>query len=90
MIEKGPSYYWFAVVGALNAALAAFYYARILKAMIIDDESESEAAPKPVIRLALSDRAWLTLFAAANLTPLLLWGPVDVWARSALSLYTGR
>jgi len=90
VIEKGPSYYWFAVVGALNAALAAFYYARILKAMIIDDESESEAAPKPVIRLALYDRAWLTLFAAANLTPLLLWGPVDVWARSALSLYTGR
>jgi NADH-quinone oxidoreductase subunit N len=88
VIEKGPSYYWFAVVGALNAALAAFYYARILKAMIIDDEGEGVA--KPAIRLALMDRAWLVFFAAANIAPLLFWSVIDGWTRSTLSLYAGR
>src|SRR5712692_6763446 len=27
VIERGPDYWWYAVVGALNAAVAAFYYA---------------------------------------------------------------
>jgi NADH-quinone oxidoreductase subunit N len=83
VIEKGSAYYWFAVVGALNAALAAFYYARVLKTMIIDEEEDGPA--KPVVRLAFVDRAWLVLFAAANLVPLLFWGIVDGWVRGALT-----
>jgi NADH-quinone oxidoreductase subunit N len=89
VIEKGPGYYWFAIVGALNAALAAFYYARILKAMVIDEEDPGVPA-KPVVRLALADRGWLAFLAVANLAPLGLWRAVDGWVRGALSLYAGR
>ena len=42
IIEKGRSYWWFAVVGAVNAAIAAYYYARILKTMIIDAGNEEK------------------------------------------------
>lgn len=62
IIERGPSYWWYAVAGALNAALAAFYYARVLKTMIIDAPSEE----KPPLRLALPDAAWVFVLAAAN------------------------
>ncbi len=47
VIEKGPPYYWYAVVGAVNAAIAAYYYARVLKTMIIDAGNETKPAAPP-------------------------------------------
>jgi NADH-quinone oxidoreductase subunit N len=86
VIDMGPGYYWYATVGAVNAAIAGFYYIRILKVMIIDEGNED----KPPLKLAFADRAWLVLFAAANLLPLLFWSRIDEWARGALVLYAGR
>jgi NADH-quinone oxidoreductase subunit N len=86
VIEKGPHLYWFAVVGAINAAVAAFYYARILKTMIIDAGNEE----KPALELAAADRSWLVILMAANVVPMLFWSGVDRWIRSALTLYSGR
>jgi len=84
VIEKGMGLY--AVIGAVNAAIAAFYYFRVLKVMTIDAGNED----KPKMALALADRAWLLAFAAANLLPLLFWGRVEAWARGALVLYAAR
>jgi NADH-quinone oxidoreductase subunit N len=86
VVERGPSYYWYAAVGAVNAAIAAFYYARVLKTMIID------AAPveKPPLRLAFADAAWVGVLVLGNVLPLLWWGRIDGWARASLSLYAGR
>jgi NADH-quinone oxidoreductase subunit N len=84
VIEKGMGVY--ATIGAINAAIAAFYYFRVLKVMVIDGGNED----KPRLALALADRAWLFAFAAANLVPLLFWGRIDAWARSALVLYAAR
>jgi NADH-quinone oxidoreductase subunit N len=84
VVEKG--YAWFAVVGALNAAMAAFYYARVLKTMIIDAGNEE----KPRLRLALPDAAWVAVLAAANILPTLGWQWVDTWARASLSLFASR
>ncbi len=86
VIEKGPHLYWFAVVGAINAAVAAFYYARVLKTMIIDAGNE-EKAP---LKLAVADQGWLMLLVAANLVPMLFWSGVDRWVRSGLMFYSGR
>jgi NADH-quinone oxidoreductase subunit N len=86
VIDMGPGYYWYAAVGAVNAAIAGFYYVRVLKVMIIDAGNED----KPPLKLALADRAWLLVFAAANLLPLLFWSRIDEWARDALVLYAGR
>ena len=86
IIEKGSSYWWFAVVGAVNAAIAAFYYARILKTMIIDSGNEE----KPAFRLPLADSAWIVLLVLGNVVPLFLWSHIETLTRASLSLYAGR
>jgi NADH-quinone oxidoreductase subunit N len=86
VIEKGPSYWWLAIVGAVNAAIAAYYYARILKTMIIDAGNEE----KPAFRLAAADQAWVAALALANVLPLLFWSRIEEWARASLTLYAGR
>jgi NADH-quinone oxidoreductase subunit N len=86
VVAMGSQYYWYAVVGAVNAAIAGFYYVRILKVMIIDAGNED----KPPLKLALADRAWLLFFAAANLLPVVFWRYIDEWARDAVVLYAGR
>ena len=84
VIEKG--YGWLAVVGAVNAAIGAFYYFRVLKVMTIDAGNED----KPAVTLAWADSAWLVAFALANLVPLLFWSWIEGWAHGALVLYAGR
>jgi NADH-quinone oxidoreductase subunit N len=84
VIERGPALYAFAVAGALNAALAAWYYMRVLRVMVID---EGEA--RPAFALPFADRAWLVVLALANLVPLLFWERVEAWARGSLTLYAG-
>ena len=84
VIEQGMAVY--ATIAALNAAVAAYYYFKILKVMTIDAGNED----KPVIRLAFADQAWLAAFALANLVPLLFWERIEGWARGALVLYAGR
>jgi NADH-quinone oxidoreductase subunit N len=84
VVEKGMGLY--AVIGAINAAIAAFYYFRVLKVMTIDAGNED----RPPLALAAADRAWLVVFALANLLPILFWSRIDAWARGALVLYAGR
>jgi NADH-quinone oxidoreductase subunit N len=92
VIEKGqqvggfPWLWWLAVIGALNAAVAAYYYARVLKTMIIDEETE----PKPALDLALPDRLWLAGLVAANVLPLLFWNRIETWAHQSLVLFAAR
>jgi NADH-quinone oxidoreductase subunit N len=86
VIEKGRSYWWYAAVGAVNAAIAAFYYARVLKTMIIDAGNEE----KPPFALHTADAAWVTVLALANVLPLLFWNRIEDWARGAAFLWAGR
>jgi NADH-quinone oxidoreductase subunit N len=87
VIERGePAYNWYAVAGAINAAIAAFYYFKVLKTMVIDAGGDD----KPPLRLATADRVWVGALAAANVVPLLFWGYVEGWARQSLALYAGR
>jgi NADH:ubiquinone oxidoreductase subunit 2 (subunit N) len=84
VIDRG--FGWYAVVGAVNAAIAAYYYFRILKTMVIDAGNED----RPVLRLAFADRAWLVVLAAANIVPLFFWSGIESWTRGSLVLYAGR
>jgi NADH-quinone oxidoreductase subunit N len=86
VIEKGSSYWWLAAVGAVNAAIAAYYYARILKTMIIDPGNEE----KGPLRLATADQVWVAVLALANVLPLLFWSRIEDWARASLTMYAGR
>ncbi len=84
VIEQGMGVY--AVIAAANAAVAAYYYFRILKVMTIDPGNED----KPPLKLALADQAWLAAFAVANVVPILFWTRIESWAHGALVLYAGR
>ncbi len=84
VVEQG--YGWYAVVGAVNAAIAAYYYFKVIKVMVVDAGNEE----KPKLALAFADRAWLAAFALANVLPLLFWSRIDAWATGALVLYAGR
>ena len=86
VVERGPSYYWYAAVGAVNATIAAYYYARVLKTMIIDNAPTE----KPPFRLAFADATWVWVLVLGNVLPLLWWARVDDWARASLSLHAGR
>jgi len=74
-----------AAVGILFLAIAAFYYARVLRAMIID----TEEGEQPAWTLPLSDRIAVVGFALANVLPLLFWNRIDEWAKASLTLYAG-
>ena len=86
VIEKGSGYFAYAVVGAVNAAIAVYYYARVLRAMIIDPADEE----RPSFQLARADAIGVGLLAAANLLPLLFWSRIEGWAGASLALYAAR
>ncbi len=84
--ENGRALYALAVIGSLNAAIAAFYYARVLKTMIIDAGNED----RPLLAIGALDHVWVLVLLAANVLPLLWWTRIEQWAQSSLVLYAGR
>jgi len=82
---------WLAVAGAVNAVFGYFYYARILKAMYLEQptiKAEGEEEPQPV-RLRPTPFQWALL--ALLVIPNLLfvwpfWAPLDRFAQAATSL----
>jgi NADH-quinone oxidoreductase subunit N len=83
IVESGPI--WFAVVGALNAAVAAYYYARVLKTMVIDAGNEDKAP----LKLPFFDYACLVVLILGNVLPLLFWENIEHWAATSLK-YAGQ
>lgn len=64
---------WLAVVGVLNSAVAAFYYIKVLRTMVVDPES----GPAPALSFTRLDAGLLFVLAVPNLVGLLLWGSLD-------------
>jgi NADH-quinone oxidoreductase subunit N len=86
IVEKGPSFWWYATVGAVNAAVAAYYYARVLKTMIIDEGNED----RPAFSVPAVDGVWVAVLTIANVVPLLFWSRVEALTRLSLDLYARR
>ena len=86
IIDKGSGYWWYAAVGAVNAAIAAYYYARVLKTMVIDAGNED----KPPMVLPPLEYAWILILVAANVLPLLFWSSIEGWTIDSLRMYAGR
>src|SRR5262245_4219291 len=83
IVERGPEFWWYAVVGAVNAAVAAYYYVRVLKTIMIDESD----AKLPAFRLHGADFAWVLILLLGNVVPLFFWSAVEGWARASLTLY---
>jgi NADH-quinone oxidoreductase subunit N len=90
VIERGgPIYGAFAVAAALNAAIGAYYYFRVLRTMTIDPGNED----KPPIRIPAVDAVAVGALALANVVPVVLptfWNAVERWVQGSLIFYAGR
>ena len=83
---SGPGGVWYAMlalVGALNTAVALYYYARIVRAMFIDPPYVEDPAPiraNPGYQLLLAGAsAFILLFG-------IWWTPIVDWAASSLEI----
>jgi NADH-quinone oxidoreductase subunit N len=75
---------WFAVVGALNSVLSVYYYARGIKAMIIETGEETARIRLPLFRHIL---VWILLLPTAGL--MLFWNDVQRLAVASMRLFLG-
>ncbi len=83
VIDKGL--YWFAAIGALNAAVGAFYYMRVLKAMLIEDGSGSTAP----LQVSFLNQALLVALLLPNVLLIVFWNPIDRWTAASVQLFGG-
>jgi NADH-quinone oxidoreductase subunit N len=85
----GPGGGWYAMlalVGALNTAIALYYYVRIVRAMFIDAPYVENPAP---IRPRVGYQVLLAGAAAAILVFGVWWTPMIDWTAASLQLFRG-
>jgi NADH-quinone oxidoreductase subunit N len=85
----GPNGNWYAMlalVGALNTAVALYYYVRIVRAMFID---VAYAEHPPAIKPRVGYQVMLGAFSAAILVFGIWWTPVIQWTEASLQLFRG-
>ncbi len=66
---------WLAVVGVLNSAVAAFYYIKVLRIMVVD--SGTADAELPALRFTRLDAALLFFLVVPNLIGILFGSPLE-------------
>jgi NADH-quinone oxidoreductase subunit N len=75
---------WFAVVGALNSVIAVYYYARVIKTMIIEANDDMSRIHIPLFSHVM---VWILLIPTIGL--MLFWGRVQELAVSSMRLFLG-
>src|SRR2546427_5636051 len=79
VVQRGGFWYvLLAVIGVLNSAVSLFYYARIIKAMYLEDAVDERPLVEPAVY------TWLIVaMAVPILPPGLFWAPLVRWAANA-------
>jgi NADH-quinone oxidoreductase subunit N len=83
LVQRGG--FWnvaLAVVGVVNSAISLFYYARIIKAMYLEDAIDERPLPVPALYTGV-----LVALAVPILVLGLYWAPLVQWAASAFGGY---
>ena len=75
---------WYAAVGALNSVIAVYYYARVIKTMLIDEGEDSTRFSIPWTRYIL---VWIMLLPTIGL--MLFWNQIQQLAVNSLGLFPG-
>ena len=75
---------WFAVVGALNSVISVYYYARVIRAMIIEPGRETSLIPLPWTSHVM---VWIMLLPTVGL--MLFWNDIQQLTMSSLRLFLG-
>lgn len=73
--------YWLAIVAALNSVVSLYYYARIVRAMFLQEPTVASAIQVPAV-----SRAMLILLAAPTLILGVYWEPVAQFARASVRM----
>ncbi len=75
---------WFAVIGALNSVVAVYYYARVIKTMIIESGEDESPISVPLASRAL---VWIMMLPTAGLV--VVWEQVQRLTSESLRLFLG-
>jgi NADH-quinone oxidoreductase subunit N len=75
---------WFAVVGALNSVVGVYYYARVIKAMIIEANEDMSRIRIPLLSHIM---VWILLLPTMGI--MLFWGRVQELAVASMKLFPG-
>jgi NADH-quinone oxidoreductase subunit N len=78
---------WYAVVGALNSVVAVYYYARVIKTMIIDAEDEGAKLDRVRLSAAGHILVWGMLLPTAGL--MLFWDQIQQFTQRSMTLFFG-
>jgi NADH-quinone oxidoreductase subunit N len=76
---------WFAVVGALNSVIAVYYYARVIKTMVMDPSENMERLAIPWSGQII---IWILLFPTAGI--LFFWSRIQEWTAHSAKLLLGN
>jgi NADH-quinone oxidoreductase subunit N len=74
---------WFALVGALNSVIAVYYYARVIRAMVIDPAQDTTAIRLPWSSVAL---VWIMLVPTIGMS--LVWDRIQRLTGGAWKLFS--
>lgn len=75
---------WYAVVGALNSVIAVYYYARVIKTMIIEEGADTGTLQISWVNHIL---IWVMLLPTAGLV--LFWNRVQALTRDSMQIFFG-
>ncbi len=75
---------WFAVIGALNSVIAVYYYARVIKTMIIEPNENMDRIPTPWTSHIL---VWIMLLPTVGL--MLFWSQIQRLTEISIKLFLG-
>jgi NADH-quinone oxidoreductase subunit N len=76
---------WYAVVGALNSVIAVYYYARVIKTMIIEPSENWTAVAVPWTSHVM---VWLMLLPTAGLA--IFWNRIQDLTNASMKLFLGN
>ena len=75
---------WFAVIGALNSVVAVYYYARVIKTMIIETNEDTSIIQIPWTSHVM---VWIMLLPTVGL--MLFWGRIQQLTLGSIKLFLG-
>jgi len=75
---------WFAVVGALNSVIAVYYYARVIKTMIMEPSADGRRIQLPWTSQAL---VWVMLLPTIGM--MLVWDSIQKLTNESMKLFLG-
>jgi NADH-quinone oxidoreductase subunit N len=76
---------WYAAVGALNSVIAVYYYARVIKNMIIEPEAEGAALDPYTLSWVSRLLVWILLLPTAGL--MLFWDRIQQLTLQSMQLF---